>query len=66
MTNYDRIKAMSVEEMAAATLSKFPYGEGCEKFCACTKNGYCNKFADDDQGDCVDGVKQWLESEVSE
>lgn len=66
MTNYDRIKAMSVEEMAAATLSKFPYGEGCEKFCAYTKNGYCNKFADDGQGDCVDGIKQWLESEVSE
>lgn len=60
MTNYDRIKAMSVEEMVTI-ISK---SDDCQKYCAYTKDGICNKFLNDDQGDCDDGIKLWLKSEV--
>lgn len=56
MTNYDRIKSMSVEEMA----DMFFYSWSCE-FCVvhdkCKENNYEN---------CIKNVKQWLLQEVSE
>lgn len=61
-TNYDRIRNMSVEEMA-----EFMYetNENCESFCAYTKDGKCNSFGGGKQT-CLIGIKQWLESEVTE
>ena len=67
-TNYYRIKAMSVEEMAKV-LNEMSIGIGridCEKYCAYIKDGRCNKFENDGKGSCVDGIKLWLESEVEE
>ena len=60
MTNYDRIKNMSIEDMA-----EFMYktNESCESFCAYTKNGKCNSFEGGKQT-CFIGIKLWLESEV--
>lgn len=66
MTNYDRIKA-KIANMSIDELSKLLSNSGnCEKYCAYIKDGLCNKFENDGQGGCIDGVKQWLESEVSE
>ena len=59
MTNYDRIKAMNVEEMAETIKNAV---EDCEKHCAFTKNGKCNSFGDVDV--CAKGIELWLESEV--
>lgn len=53
MTNYEKIKNMSVKELA-----EFIYGTAindCEYCC----NGKC-----DDKNYCLDGHKQWLESEA--
>ena len=52
MTNYERIKKMSVEEMA-----NFLYKTGD---CSCCSAVYGNCFNED----CDKGVKIWLESEV--
>jgi hypothetical protein len=62
MTNYDRIKNMSVEEMAQII---YDINENCTDFCALTKNGHCNTF---EYGEypCTTGIKKWLESEVTE
>jgi hypothetical protein len=61
MTNYERIRNMSVEELAEAIKSAV---EDCEKHCAFTKNGKCNSFGDADV--CAKGIELWLESEVTE
>lgn len=60
MTNYERIKAMSVEEMANVLSDE----DKCERYCAFTKNGKCNSFGDVNQ--CEKGVELWLNSEVEE
>ena len=52
ITNFERIKAMSVEEMAELIDKNYK----CRK---CYYYGHCN-------GDCHGGIKKWLESEVSE
>lgn len=66
MTNYDRIKAkianMSIDELSKL-LSNSDY---CEKFCVYTKDEKCNSFNHDGNSNCVDGIKQYLEQEVSE
>lgn len=59
ITQFDRIKAMSVEEMAENIKNAI---EDCEKHCAFTKNGKCNSFGDGDV--CAKGIELWLESEV--
>lgn len=65
MTNYDRIKAkianMSIDEISEF-LSKSRF---CENFCSFTKNGICNSHGSP-RIVCNKGIKQWLESEVSE
>lgn len=60
-THYDRIRNMSVEELAEFMQATI---EDCEKYCAFTKNGKCNSFGFEDK--CAVGIKQWLESEVTE
>ena len=66
MTNYERIKTkianMSIDEMSKL-LSK---SDNCEKYCAYTKDGKCNRFNHDGNSSCVDGIKKWLKQEVSE
>ena len=61
MTNYEKIKTMSVEEMAAYI---FDLGNGRE-YCY----GHCDYQYDDDCPNdggkgCMRGVIKWLESEV--
>jgi len=51
MTNYDRIRNMSVEEMAEFLNDNYKC-EQCDYHHKC-----CN-------GECIDGIKQYLESEV--
>lgn len=51
-TNFDRIKSMSVEEMAEFIDKNYK----CRK---CYYYGRCN-------GDCHGGIKKWLKSEVQE
>lgn len=51
MTNFERIKAMTLEELARASLScRMCVYDGCE----CSGSN------------CYEGVKAWLESEESE
>ena len=59
MTNYERIKAMSIEEMAEILSDS-----DCEKRCSFTKNGKCNSYGGSDM--CAKGVEKWLNSEVEE
>lgn len=58
LSNYDRIRNMSVEEMAELICES-----NCQKFCTFTKNGKCNVFEGGRQT-CIMGIKQYLESEV--
>lgn len=60
-TNYDRIKSMSVEEMARF-MAKL---DECEKYCAFTKDEKCNATGTEPFV-CVKGCKQWLLQEVSD
>lgn len=55
MTNYERIKNMSIEEMAKALDVLTP----CEH---CKYNHKCGQGYPDRE--CADGVRLWLESEV--
>lgn len=56
ITNFDRIKAMSLEEMADNIF--------CRPFCALTKGEECLRWRK--SGDCREHAKEWLESEVQE
>lgn len=58
MTNYDRIKQMSIEEMATM-LDNFHLD--CSYCLACN---FCNESFKDVK--CIDTVKKWLEQEVDE
>lgn len=59
MTNYDRIKAMNIDEMADAL---FAFKEECNKDCPIGKNRkYCYMLCDS-----ASAIKEWLEQEVSE
>lgn len=56
MTNYERIKNMSVEEMADAIINTTDTCELCVRSnCVSCVNA---------EGGCTDYIKQWLESEV--
>ena len=52
MTNYEKIKAMSVDEM----VDFINKTNACEK---CAHNNCCD-------GECRSGIREWLESEVEE
>lgn len=58
-TNYDRIKAMNIDEMADTL---FAFKEECNKDCPIGKNRkYCYMLCDS-----ASAIKEWLESEVSD
>ena len=57
MTNYERIREMSVEEMAEILSDS-----DCEKRCGFTKDGKCNSYGNSDM--CAEGVALWLNSEA--
>lgn len=58
MTNYEKIKQMSIDEMARSRMFFFdcPYGTPCV---GCSKGKEFNN-------NCTDCTKHWLESEVEE
>lgn len=64
MTNYERIKKMTVEEMAEVLANEIDHGDCC----TCPLD--CHKFTSDVFNDYIDGCKEaykeWLESEVKE
>lgn len=68
ITQFDRIKAMSVEELARV-IDKYDLGisskicfEKCEKM---TGDKYhCSYPEEERESKCIDCVKEWLESEV--
>lgn len=62
MTNYERIKAMSVEELATLLSS---IARNCERYCAFTLDGKCN-VVDCDYAVGEEGLVLWLNSEVEE
>lgn len=66
MTNYDRIKAMTVEEMADVlydAIDKICF-ENCS---ASTENKFLCPLGDNlNISDCKTCIEKWLESEVSE
>ena len=57
-TNYDRVRNMSVKELADLLVRRkfscMPFCKNCE---ICTQKTFCYPL-------CIDGVKKWLESEV--
>ena len=57
-TNYEKIKAMSVDEMAEL----LERNANCEKFCVFTTDEVCNAHGNV----CLEGITRWLESEVEE
>lgn len=56
MTNYDRIKQMSIEEMATMLENS------CFDCSYCLACNFCNESFKDEK--CSDIVKKWLEQEV--
>ena len=58
MTNYERIKNMSVEEMAGEITGKIDDCPDCICYSQC--DGYENNNT------CISKIIQWLESEVEE
>lgn len=59
MTNYEKIKNMSVEEMAI----KLAHSSACEQFCKyVNERGECNHVGP--ISGCFNGVIEWLESEA--
>lgn len=61
MTNYDRIRNMSVEDWVKVIQTV----EICDQLCAYGINGQCNGVVSNEKK-CAKGIKQWLESEVTE
>lgn len=62
MTNYERIKSMSVEEMAKKI---FEYGS--TYVCTLCKNCYEKSICEKAKGtDCIQYITEWLESEVTD
>ena len=62
MTNYERIKDMSIEEMAVMIADEIPHGD-------CYGCGRCHIKFDEPyrlNDGCQDAWLEWLESEVSE
>lgn len=61
MTNFEKIKQMSVDELAK--LVYFIKNGYCVRdFCKIGKSGQCICF--EDEKICLCGLKQWLESEA--
>jgi len=54
MNNFEKIKSMTIEEMADFL------DDGCSTYC----DTYCDYGKTGCYGDCHQGIKKWLESEV--
>lgn len=67
MTNYEKIKNMSVEDMAE-WLDEILSGNGCYSLCARKGDdcGYWDKDEFERVDLCIKNRKLWLESEVEE
>lgn len=62
ITNYDHIKAMSVEEMADMISGYADMSEQCnEKFAMCCNNVGCCGLV----GTCKPAIKRWLQQEAN-
>ena len=61
MTNYERIKDMSIEEMAKMLSDEIPHGDcyGCNLEC-------CTYFDDKFNNSCTNAFYRWLKLEVEE
>ena len=61
MTNYNRIKAMNIEEMAVMFADEIPHGDcyGCDKCGDCHSPYRLNNA-------CQDGWLEWLGNEVED
>lgn len=60
MTNYERIKAMSIEEMTDMLTGYVDMSECCyEKFAMCCKDGECQGK----DGACRPAISRWLGQE---
>lgn len=69
ITNYDRIKSMSIDELAEFLEDEDNLAtQYCNKNCCIhfEDNGDCKAYKAVKRNSCVQAVKQWLESEVSE
>lgn len=58
-TNYDKIKHMSLDEIAK---NIYLHAHNMCSFCTYSKGWHCTS----ELKTCVNGIKQWLESEVEE
>lgn len=63
ITNYDRIKSMSVEEMAVYLVEEHEYGVAHETYFVCPDG---MEFDEDKYKEAIEYTKQWLLQEVSE
>lgn len=60
MTNYEKIKSMNIEEIAAYIFGLGNGREYCYGHCAYQDNENC---PNDGGGGCINGVIKWLETE---
>lgn len=60
-TNYDRIRNMSVEEMAKYLVEEHEYGVAHETYFLCPGGA---EFEEHEYDKAVEYTKQWLESEA--
>ena len=63
MTNFEKIKGMTVEEMVYF-LKDAQDGDDCCSLCAFDHEEY--KLCTSQRVSCIDGYKKWLESEVDD
>lgn len=59
MTNFEKIKKMSIDEMARSCMEFFDCPHGVPQYVGCSKENQFNHS-------CIDCTKHWLESEVNE
>jgi len=59
MTNYEKIKSMSIDEMARSCMRFFACPYGRTPYFGCPMEKRFN-------GSCIDCTKHWLESEAEE
>ena len=66
MTNYEKIKAMSVEEMAEMLIEQKSYGVAHEEYLLCPDGTEFDGWDEKAMKKAIEHTKRWLESEVEE
>ena len=68
LTNFEKIKSMSIEEMAEFIENEDNVFQFCRKeYCYYHKeNGDCEAFKNGIKGGCVEAAIKWLKSEIAE